>query len=106
MMKVDPALTEALRTGAAMPTEKLQVLHDTTIAMVRNRGHLSEDVIQKFYAVGYGQRQLLEIVLGLSQKVMSNYVNHIAKTPVDAAAQKFTWEKSNATFDQEIALPA
>ena len=60
-MKVDPALTEALRNSAAMPSEKLQVLHDTTIAMVRNRGHLSEEAIQKFFAVGYEQRQLLRI---------------------------------------------
>ena len=92
MMKVDPALTEALRTGSEMPTEKLQVLHDTTIEMVRNRGQLSEETTQKFHAVGYAQRQLLEIVLGLSQKVMSNYVNHIAETPVDPAFEKFAWE--------------
>jgi len=93
MMKVDPALTEALRNGAGMPTQKLQVLHDTTLVMVRNRGHLSEAEITAFYAVGYGQRQLLEIVLGLSQKVMSNYVNHIAKTPVDEGFLPFIWEK-------------
>ena len=103
MMKVDPALTEALRTGAVMPTEKLQVLHDTTIEMVRNRGQLSVKTTQKFFAAGYAQRQLLEIVLGLSQKVMSNYVNHIAETPVDPAFEKFAWEKSPANIDQEIA---
>ena len=103
MMKVDPALTEALRTGSVMPTEKLQVLHDTTIEMVRNRGQLSEETTQKFYAAGYAQRQLLEIVLGLSQKVMSNYVNHIAETPVDPAFEKFAWEKSYANIDQVVA---
>ena len=32
---------------------------------------------------------LLEIILGVSQKVMSNYVNHLAQTPVDAAFNKF-----------------
>jgi len=93
MMKVDAALTEALRNGEAMPTQKLQVLHDTTLAMVRNRGHLSEDEITAFYAVGYKQQQLLEIVLGLAQKVMSNYVNHIARTPVDEGFLPFSWDK-------------
>ena len=68
MMKVDPALTEALRNGAAMPTEKLQVLQDTTLAMVRNRGRLSEAEIEVFYAAGYGKRQILEIVLGADAK--------------------------------------
>ncbi len=89
MMKVDAALTEALRNRTAMPTERLQVLHDTTLSMVRNRGHLTDSEVAAFYAVGYEQRQLLEIVLGLSQKVISNYVNHLAKTPVDEGFQKF-----------------
>lgn len=93
MMEVDPALTEALRNQEPMPTEKLQVLQDTTLAMVRKRGQLSDEEIEAFYAAGYGQRQLLEIVLGLSQKVMSNYTNHIAKTPVDDPFKKFTWQK-------------
>ena len=93
MMKVDPALTEALRNSEAMPTAKLQALHDTTLAMVRSRGNLSDAEVKAFYAAGYGERQLLEIVLGLSQKVMSNYVNHIAETPVDAVFEKFAWKK-------------
>ncbi|WP_033959354.1 carboxymuconolactone decarboxylase family protein [Psychroserpens jangbogonensis] len=94
MMKVDAALTEALRNGEAMPNVKLQTLQDTTLSIVRNRGHISDSEIEAFFAVGYQQRQLLEIILGLSQKIISNYTNHIAKTPVDDAFQKFTWEKS------------
>ncbi|SON52102.1 conserved protein of unknown function [Vibrio tapetis subsp. tapetis] len=93
MMKVNPALTEALRNREAMPTAKLQALHDTTLAMVRNRGNLTEVELDKFYSVGYGQRQVLEIVLGLAQKVMSNYTNHLAETPVDKVFEKFAWEK-------------
>jgi hypothetical protein len=36
------------------------------------------------------RRHLLEIVLGLSQKVISNYGNHLADTPVDGAFEKFS----------------
>jgi len=89
MMEVDPALNEALRNKAEMPTAKLQALHDTTLALVRNRGRLTEDEKEAFYAAGYGKNNLLDIVLGLSQKVMSNYINHIVKTPVDEPFQKF-----------------
>ena len=93
MMKVSSELTEALRNSEPMPTAKLQALHDTTLAMVRSRGQLTDAEVKAFYAAGYGERQLLEIVLGLSQKVMSNYVNHIAETPVDAVFEKFAWTK-------------
>lgn len=93
MMKVDPSLTEALRNQEAMPTPKLQALQDMTFSVVRNRGNVSEEDVTAFFAAGYAQRQLLEIILGVSQKVISNYVNHIANTPVDKPFQKFSWDK-------------
>ncbi len=92
MMKVDSAITEALRNREVMPTEKLQVLHATTLLMVRNRGELSQTEMQAFFDAGFTQQQLLEIVLGMAQKVMSNYTNHIAKTPLDSAFEKFKWK--------------
>lgn len=93
MMKVDPALSEALRNSEPMPTQKLQVLHDTTLAIVRNRGAISDEQVATFFAAGYEERQLLEIILGLSQKVISNYVNRIAQTPVDKVFEKYAWTK-------------
>ena len=92
-MKVDPALTEALRNGQAMPTEKLQALHDFTLSVVRGRGNVSEQELSAFYAAGYGQKHVLEVILGLSQKVISNYVNRIAQTPVDAMFEAYAWKK-------------
>jgi len=92
-MKVDPALTEALRDQKAMPTPKLQALQDMTLNVVRKRGDVSDEDISVFFAAGYAQRQLLEIVLGAAQKTISNYVNHFAKTPVDKVFQKFHWSK-------------
>ncbi|MFT7073080.1 carboxymuconolactone decarboxylase family protein [Patiriisocius sp. Uisw_017] len=93
MMKVDAALTEALRNHKEMPNEKLQVLQNTTLSIIRNRGRISDSELETFYAVGYGERQVLEIVLGVAQKTISNYTNHIANTPVDEPFKKFAWSK-------------
>ena len=90
-MKVDPDLTEALRNRQPMPTAKLQALQDLTLSMVRNRGNVEPAELEAFYAAGYGQKQVLEIILGLSQKVISNYVNHVAKTPVDKMFAEYAW---------------
>ena len=93
-MNVDPAITEALRNQTALPTAKLQALHDFTLAVVNSRGNVSEAQLTDFFAAGYQQKQVLEVILGLSQKVISNYVNHLAKTPVDPMFEKFSWHKS------------
>lgn len=92
-MKVNPSLIEALRTEQPMPTAKLQALLDMTLVIVRNRGHVSDEELAAFYAAGYSEQQVLEIILGLSQKMISNYSNHIANTPVDEPFKLFVWEK-------------
>jgi alkylhydroperoxidase family enzyme len=93
MMEVNSALTEALRNQEAMPNEKLQILQDTTLSIIRNRGRISDSELEAFYAVGYGERQVLDIILGVAQKTISNYTNHIANTPIDVPFQKFAWSK-------------
>ncbi len=92
-MKVDDSITEALRNRTTMPSEKLQALHEMTLSVTRNRGRVSQEELDHFNAAGYNQRHLLEIILGLSQKVISNYTNHIAETPLDKDFEKFAWNK-------------
>jgi alkylhydroperoxidase family enzyme len=92
MMKVDPAITAALRNGTELPTSKLQTLHTTTLELARQRGRPSEATLNAFFAAGYQQRHVIEIILGISQKVLSNYVNHIAETPIDKTFSAFVWE--------------
>jgi hypothetical protein len=38
-----------------------------TLSIVRNRGHVEEE-LAALYTAGYGEQQVLEIILGLSQK--------------------------------------
>jgi AhpD family alkylhydroperoxidase len=93
MMKVDDAITEALRNETVLENTKLEALRSMTLSIVRNRGQVSQEDLTAFYSAGYEERQILEIILGVSQKVISNYTNHIANTPVDAPFQAFAWKK-------------
>jgi len=65
-----------------------------TLSVVRDRGVVNAESVDAFYSAGFEQKNLLEIILILSQKVMSNYVNHLAETPTDAPFKEFAWEKS------------
>lgn len=94
MMGVDDAISEALRNETPLPTSRLEALRTFTLAMVRGRGFVSDAEVQAFLDAGFTRQQILEVVLGISQKVMSNYTNHLAQTPVDQVMQKFLWEKT------------
>ena len=94
MMKVDDAITAALRDETPLPSDKLEALREFTLKLVRNRADISDSDVQKFLDAGYGKRQILEIILGIAQKVMSNYTNRLAQTPVDEVFDKYKWSKS------------
>ena len=63
------------------------------VEVVRQRGVVSDAELQAFFDAGFTKRQVLEVVLGVAQKVMSNYTNHLAETPVDTVMQGFAWKK-------------
>ncbi len=90
-MKIDDDIIDALRDETPLPA-KLEVLRATTKAIIIERGHPSESQVDEFFAAGFTKAQLLEIILILAQKVMSNYINHLADTPVDDAFKAFTWQ--------------
>lgn len=94
-MKVDAAISDALRNETPLPTSRLEALRSFTLAVVRQRGEVTESQLEAFLADGYTRQNVFEVILGVAQKVMSNYTNHIARTPIDAPFTKFAWQKAD-----------
>jgi len=92
-MKVDSAITEALRNETPLPNARLEALRNFTLSVVRDRGAVSDEDVQAFLDAGFTKRNILEVILGVSMKVMSNFTNHLADTPLDAPFQKQAWTK-------------
>jgi alkylhydroperoxidase family enzyme len=93
MMKVDDVITEALRNETPLPNARLEALRTFTLQLVRDRGFVSDENVQVFLDAGFTKRNILEVILGYSQKIISNYTNHLAQTPVDQVFEKFAWKK-------------
>jgi AhpD family alkylhydroperoxidase len=85
MTRIDPAIDGALREMRALGDARLEALRRFTLAVVRERGRVGDDALHAFVDAGFTPAQVLEVVLGVGMKTVSNYVNHIAATPVDAA---------------------
>ena len=94
MMKVSDEISDALRNETALPTPKLEALRTFTVQMFRQRGNVSDDQMKAFFDAGYGHRAVLDVILGMAQKTISNYVNHVAQTPVDDVFKPLAWELS------------
>jgi len=92
MQKVPSTVVEALRDGAPLDDPKLESLRRLTASVVVTRGLPEQDDLQRFFAAGYGQAQLFEVILGVGIKTLSNYTNHISETPLDDAFSEVSWQ--------------
>ena len=91
MQQVPRDIVDAIRHGHAIADAKLESLRQFTAAVVASRGRPAHTAMASFLGAGYGQQQVLEVVLGVGIKTMSNYTNHIAHTPVDEAFASASW---------------
>lgn len=96
-MKVEPAIIDALRAGQPLADPRLEALRSFTLDLVRNRGVVEDTRVEAFLAAGFTRRQAMEIILGIAQKVLSNYLNHLADTPIDAPFEEFAWQPETGT---------
>ena len=97
MQKVPPDVIRSLRDGTPLDDPQLEALRAFTRAIVEKRGWVSDDDVKAFIDAGYLKRHLLEVILGVGFKTLSNYANHVAETPVDANFQRFAWSSPRAT---------
>ena len=81
----------ALREGTPIADAKLEALRVFTRKIVVTRGWVDAADVTAFLAAGYTEAQVLEVILGTAVKVMSNYTNHLAQTPVDDRFAPLSW---------------
>lgn len=94
MSKVPPQVPEAIREGRAIPDAKLAALSGFTGTLLATRGLPSKAEVQAFLSAGYQERHVLEIILAIAVKTLSNYSNHLFHTPLDEMFAKREWKKS------------
>ncbi len=89
--KVPTAVTDAIRAGEPIADPRLQALNHFVTAMVENRGQPDQRELDAFLAAGYHEEQVLEVVLAIAVKTISNYTNHLFDNPVDDAFAARAW---------------
>ena len=107
MIKMDAGVIAALREGKPLPDAKLEALHRFATIVVRERGFASDADVDAFLAAGYTRQNVLEVILGVATKVMSNYTNHIVHTQYDPFMKGNEWTKPvDANAPASLSKPA
>ena len=91
---VSKEVVEALRAGRSPKEPKLSALSEFSRALVKQRGHVSDDELQRLFAAGYSKAQALEVVLGVAVSILPNFAHHMTQCPLDGAFSAHAWDST------------
>jgi uncharacterized peroxidase-related enzyme len=89
--QVPTDITDAIRDGKPLDDPRLAALNDFTSQVVATRGRPGAEELERFLSVGYTETQVLEIVLAVAVKTISNFTNHFLQTPLDDVFTRRSW---------------
>ena len=82
---------QELREGSPIREARLDALRTFTQAVVRQKGWVSDATLEDFIDAGFNQSQVLEVLMAVAMKTLSNYTNHLANTPLDKQLKSEAW---------------
>jgi len=77
----DEQLLDIRRGQSANP--KLNALVRLAASITKNRGRADSDLVTDFFAHGYTNENLVDLVLQISDKTAMNYLHNLTQIPVD-----------------------
>lgn len=92
LARITDETIEALRKGEPIKDAKLVGLQQFVRSVIRDRGFVIEEQVQAFLDLGFTHENVLEVILAVAMKTISNYANHIMHTELDSAMQSYKWE--------------
>lgn len=82
-------IVDQIRATARISDSKLDTLARFTLTVMLQKAKLTEAQLNEFFAAGYNQQNAIDVILGVSLATLCNYVNNIAKTPINPELQDF-----------------
>lgn len=96
---VDADTIAAVRSGDVSAEPRMQALGILTLRILKKKGALRASDIRPFLNAGFCSSQILELLIGIAAKTMTNFAAKIALAPLDEEFSDQVWtiaETSNA----------
>jgi len=92
---IDAATIEALRCENDLPDPRLDALARFVRAITQRSGHDCEAELAAVLDAEYTRGQVLEVIVGISVKTLSNLASNVFEIPVDDAFLECAWTPSS-----------
>jgi len=72
-----------IRKGTASFDSKLDALAKFTASVVTSRGKATEESKNDFFAAGYTEANLIDVIIVVGDKIISNYIHNLTEFEID-----------------------
>lgn len=72
-----------IRSGKASFDSKTDALAKFTASVVENRGRASAEAVDNFFAAGYTEANMIDVVMVVGDKIISNYIHNLTQFDID-----------------------
>jgi len=100
-LRVPAEVVAAVRSGSPVFDRKLNVLVNLTREIVSARGYVDQQTIDSFLTAGYQKEQVLEVLIGVALKTISNYTDHLSPNELDKAFAADRWVPAGETSGRD-----
>lgn len=72
-----------IRKGSASFDSKLDALAKFTASAVINRGRATDEAKEAFFAAGYNEANMIDVIIVVGDKIISNYLHNLTGFEID-----------------------
>ncbi len=84
----------AIRSAGTVEDERLAALETFVQQLIRARGHTSAEEVAAFIQAGFSRGQIMEVVMGVTLKTFSNYVDSALGLRLDEQFATAAWSST------------
>lgn len=86
---IPSSVLNAVRKSKEVADSRLNVLVAITQKLTTTRGNIDAKDLETFYNAGFSPENVMEIIVGISLKTMSNYINHVTENVINVELEPF-----------------
>ncbi|MEP3836549.1 MAG: carboxymuconolactone decarboxylase family protein [Algibacter sp.] len=86
---ISSTIINAIRKGKTLPDVRLGALVEISQKITVTRGNVKAEDLATFYEQGFSPENVMELIVGISIKTISNYINHITENIINDELKPF-----------------
>ena len=86
---ISSTIINAIRKRKEVPDARLSALVTISQKITETRGNIEGEDLSAFYSQGFTPENIMELIVGISIKTISNYINHITENIINDELKPF-----------------